>query len=103
MTTKLSHGTSGALRQFAGWVARGTVGYPLFDGSTDYWQVLRDEPSAMESLFAVFANVLELDEEGEPTNAKYAERRAAAYLYEYLTGSMPEGEPDLDEGETDLY
>jgi hypothetical protein len=31
MATQLSHGASGAIRRFAGWVARGTVGHPLLD------------------------------------------------------------------------
>ncbi|MEU4383983.1 hypothetical protein [Promicromonospora sp. NPDC023805] len=75
MSTKLAHGASGALRRFAGWVARGSVGHPLLDG-TDYWDDLRDSPSQMETLFAIFANVLELDDEGEPVNEKRAERRA---------------------------
>jgi hypothetical protein len=36
----------------------------------------------MEICFAIFANVLELDDEGEPVNEKYAERRAAIWLYQ---------------------
>ncbi|MEW2498932.1 hypothetical protein AB0878_00455 [Amycolatopsis sp. NPDC047767] len=67
MTTKLSHGASGALRRFAGRVARGSVGHPLLDG-IDYGDDLRDSPSQMEALFAIFANVLELDDQGEPVN-----------------------------------
>lgn len=98
----LSHGTSGALRRFAGWVARGSVGYPLLDG-IEYWDDLRDSPSQMEILFAIFANVLELDGQGEPVNEKYAERRAAVWIYQYCTGSLPEGEPPLEHWEVQLY
>ena len=32
----------------------------------DYWEELRDSPSQMEICVAIFANVLELDEQGEP-------------------------------------
>lgn len=111
MTTTLSHGASGAVRRFAGWVARGSVGYPLFDqgrpqGRPDvdpYWDALQDEPSSMETLFAVFANTLELDDAGEPTNEKHAERRAAIWLYGYLTGAVPPGEPELGGDEVALY
>lgn len=102
MTGKLSHGTSGALRRFAGWVARGSVGNPLLE-DIDYWDELRESPSQMESLFAVFANVLELDDDGEPVNEKYAERRAALWIYRYFTGTWPEGERPLEDWETKLY
>jgi hypothetical protein len=68
---------SGAIRRFAGWVARGSVGHPMLDG-INYWDELKDSPSQMETCFAIFANVLELDDRGEPTNEKYAERRAVA-------------------------
>jgi hypothetical protein len=40
----------------------------------DYWQILHDEPSAMEQLYAIFANVIEMNDEGEVTNAKYERR-----------------------------
>jgi hypothetical protein len=102
MTTKLSKETSGALRTFAFWVANGTVGHPLLD-EIDYWDTLREGPSYMEMLFAIFANVLELDDDGRPVNAKHAERRAASYIYRLMTGDMPEGEPPFEDWETQLY
>jgi hypothetical protein len=57
----------------------------------------------MEICFAIFANVLELDEQGEPVNEKHAERRAAAWLYQYCTGELPPGEPALQPWECELY
>ncbi|QYN23703.1 hypothetical protein [Amycolatopsis sp. DSM 110486] len=102
MTTRLSHGASGALRRFAGWVARGSVGHPLLDG-IDYWDHLRNSPSQMEALFAIFANVLELDDQGEPVNEEYAERRAAVWIYRYCTGNAPPGEPEFESWEVELY
>jgi hypothetical protein len=72
MTAKISEGASGAIRRFAGWVARGSVGYPMLEG-INYWDALKDSPSQMEICFAIFVNVLELDESGEPVNEKYAE------------------------------
>ena len=102
MTTRLSPGASGALRRFAGWVARGSVGHPLLD-DIDYWDDLRDSPSQMETLFAIFANVLELDDHGDPVNEKYAERRAAVWLYQYCTGSPPANEPPLQHWEVELH
>src|SRR3979411_156452 len=98
MSLRLSHGASGAIRRFAGWVARGSVGHPLPDGS-GYLEGRQDSPPQMEICFAIFANVLELDDHGEPVNEKYAERRAATWLYRYCTGELPPGEADLESWE----
>ncbi len=102
MTSKISGGASGAIRTFAGWVAGGTVGHPMLEG-INYWDELQDSPSQMETCFAIFANVLELDNAGQPVNARYAERRAATWLYKYCTGSWPNGEPELEPWEVQLY
>ncbi|MGP4051200.1 DUF7677 family protein [Streptomyces sp. 2A115] len=67
-----------------------SVGRPMREG-IDYWEEPRESPSQMEICVAIFANVLELDEQGEPVNEKYAERRAAAWLYRYCTGELPPG------------
>jgi hypothetical protein len=69
----------------------------------DYWEDLRESPSAMETCFAIFANVLELDEQGQPVNEKYAERRAATWLYQYCTRELPPGEPEIEPWECQLY
>ncbi|WP_045876663.1 hypothetical protein [Pseudofrankia sp. DC12] len=102
MSVRMSHGASGAVRRFAGWVARGSVGHPLMDG-IDYWTELAESASQMETCFAIFMNVLELDDQGEPINEKYAERRAAVFLYQYCTGELPPGEPELEGWEVELY
>jgi hypothetical protein len=102
MTTRISHGASGAIRRFAGWVARGSVGHPMLEG-INYWDALKGSPSQMETCFAIFVNVLELDDDGEPTNEKYAERRAATWLYRYCTGQLPPGEPELEHWECELF
>lgn len=57
----------------------------------------------MEICFAIFTNVLELDDQGEPTNEKYAERRAALWLHRYCTGRYPSGEPELEPWECELH
>jgi hypothetical protein len=69
----------------------------------DYWDDLRDSPSQMERLFAVFLNNLRLDDQGEPINEKHAERRAACFIYGYCTGQEPPGEPPLEPWEVELY
>jgi hypothetical protein len=83
MTTRVSPSFSGALRTFSYWVANGTVGQPILDG-IDYRFVLSDEPSALETVYAIFANVIEMDDDGNVLNAKYAERRAAQWLRSYM-------------------
>lgn len=40
MSARLSHGASGAIRRFAGWVACGSVGHPMLDG-INYWDAHR--------------------------------------------------------------
>ncbi|QRP45283.1 hypothetical protein [Amycolatopsis sp. FDAARGOS 1241] len=84
-TVRLPTAASGTIRRIAAWVARGWVGHPLVD-DIEYWQTLTDEPTAMEHLFAIFANVLQLGEDGEPLNEEYAERRAATSVFQYCTG-----------------
>jgi hypothetical protein len=69
----------------------------------NYWDELKDSPSQMETCFAVFVNVLELDEHGNPVNEKHAERRAATFLHQYCTGQLPPGEPDLEYWEVELH
>jgi hypothetical protein len=98
---KIGDSFSGALRTFAFWVANGTVGHPLLEG-LEYRQVLLNEPSAMERLFAIFANVIELDETGNVTNAKHAEHRAALWLRAYLEPGFVI-EPALEDWEIALH
>jgi hypothetical protein len=80
---KLGNSFSGALQTFAFWLANGTLGHPLLEG-LECRQVLFEEPSVMERLFAIFANVIELDDHGNVTNTKHAEHRAALWLRAYL-------------------
>jgi hypothetical protein len=78
---KLSPSVRGSIRQFAYWVANRSVGHPLLDG-IDIGAIF-EEPSAMEAAFAVFCNVLEVDERGVVTNFAAAECRAAEHIREY--------------------
>jgi len=98
---KLSPEFSGALRTFSFWMANGSVGLPLLEG-IDYWADLKDSPSLMEEVYAIFANVLEFDENGVPTNAKYAEFRAAQCIRRWCDPSY-EVAPPFEAWETELY
>jgi hypothetical protein len=79
---KLSHSTSGAIRLFSFWLANRTAGLPLLD-EIDYGCIF-EEPSALELTYAIFANVLELDDEGTVLNANHAEHRAAQFIRSYV-------------------
>lgn len=98
---KLSHEFSGALRTFSFWMANGSVGLPLLEG-VDYWDDLRESPSLMEEVYAIFANVLEFDESGVPVNAKYAEFRAAQCIRRWCDPAY-EVIPPFEAWETELY
>lgn len=52
----------------------------------------------METLFAIFANVLELHDEGEPVNEQYTERRAAGWIYRYCTGTRRRANQNFQAG-----
>jgi hypothetical protein len=95
----LSPSFSGALRTFSYWIANGTVGRPLLEG-VDY-SCIFSEPSALEQAYAIFANVIEIDESGTVLNAKYAERRAAQEILRYVTGQPVE--PPFEDWETYLH
>ncbi|WP_432721843.1 hypothetical protein R0381_002061 [Jeongeupia wiesaeckerbachi] len=96
---KLSHSFSGALRTFAYFVASGTQN--TLEG-INYLELYGSDPSAIEQVFAIYANVLELDESGNVLNAKYAERRAADYLRSYFDPAFVVT-PPYEEWETELY
>jgi len=70
---KLSNSFSGALRTFAYFMASGTQ-YTL--KGIDYLSLYGEEPSAIEQVFAIYVNVIELDENGHVLNAKLAEKQA---------------------------
>lgn len=96
---RLSKSVSHAIRMFAFWLANGTVGLPILQG-IDYTCIF-SEPSALEQAFAIFANVLELDETGEVVDGKRAELRAAQWIHCYCTGEPMD--PPLEGWEQALY
>lgn len=97
---KLSHSFSSALRTFSFWIANGTVGYPLLEG-IDYSCIFH-EPSMLEQAYAIFANVIEIDDDGNVLNAKYAEKRAAQFIRSYVDRNYVV-EPPLEAWEVELY
>ena len=96
---KLSNSFSGALRTFAYFLASGTH-YQL--KGTDYIKLYGEEPSAIELAFAIFANVIEIDENGTVINVKYDEKRAVDSIRAYCDPSFSV-EPPYEEWEIELY
>ncbi len=96
---KISNSFSGALRQFTYFIASGTH-HNLVE--IEYLDLFGSEPSAIEMTFAIFTNVIQLDEKGIVTNAKYAEKRATDYLRNYCNPNY-EINPPLEYWEMELY
>lgn len=68
-----------ALRLFAFYIANGTLDEDLMEG-IDYRPQLMAFGSSLEQVFAIFANVLEVDESGEVLNQGDAQFRAAQWV-----------------------
>ncbi len=96
---KLSNSFSGALRTFTYFIASGTH-YQL--KGIEYLDLFGEEPSAIEQAFAIYANVIELDENGIVLNAKYAEKRAVDYIRSYCDSEF-QVEPPYEDWETELH
>lgn len=96
---KLSKSFSGALRTFAYFIASETH-YQL--KGVNYLDLFGEEPSAIEQAFAIFANVIELDENENVLNAKYAEKRAVDYIRSFCESEF-EVQPPYEDWETELY
>jgi hypothetical protein len=96
---KLSNSVSGALRTFAYFMSSGT--HYMLEG-IDYLSLYGREPSAIEAAYAIFANVLEIDEHGEVLNAEHAQKRATDYRRAYCDPSF-KVQPPFEDWETTLH
>lgn len=96
---KLSNSVSGALRTFAYFLSSGT--HDMLEG-VDYISLYGTEPSAIEQVYAIFANVLEMDENGQVVNAQYAQKRATDYLRSYCDASFTV-DPPYEDWEVELH
>lgn len=68
----------------------------------DYLSLYGSEPSAIEQVFAIYVNVIKLDEDGTVLNAKYAEKRATDYLRAYCDPTFIVT-PEYEAWETELH
>lgn len=60
------------------------------------------QPSAIEQAFAIYVNVIQLDDNGKVLNAKYAEKRATDYLRAYFDPNF-EVKPAYEDWEIALH
>ncbi|MFD5702518.1 DUF7677 family protein [Streptomyces lasiicapitis] len=90
-----------AIRLFAFYIANGTVDLDLLDG-IDYKPQLMASGSALEMVFAVFTNVLQLDEVGEVVNEGDAQYRAAQWIRGYCDPDY-RVDPPFETWETELH
>ena len=96
---KLGDSFSGTLRTFAYFMSSGT--HYMLEG-VDYLSLYGSDPSAIERAYAIFANVLELNENSQVLNAQYAQKRATDYLRAYCDRSF-EVDPPFEEWEIALH
>lgn len=96
---RISNSFSGALRTFSYFIASGTH-YQL--EGVEYLDLFGEEPSAIEQAFAIFANVIQLDDKGNVLNAKYAEKRAVDYIRSYCDSNF-EVNPPYEAWELELH
>ena len=97
---KLSHDISAELRLFAFYLANGTLCLEILDG-IDYSDVF-GQPSALEMIFAIFANTLEIDENGKVLNAAHCHKRIAQYIRTWFDRNYIV-EPPFEDWETELH
>jgi hypothetical protein len=97
---KLSASFRGSLRLFAFFLANGTLCADVM-GEINYDDVLTD-PSTLERMFAIYANVIEMDDDGDVVNEDVATRRAAQWLrYSYDNAYIVE--PPFADWELELH
>lgn len=99
---KLSTDVRSSIRFFAFFLANGTVDNDLLDvEEVDYSSVLL-QPSWLESISAIYTNVLEVDEQGNVLNDDQARRRAAQYIRECIDRDYTV-EPPWERWEIELH
>lgn len=99
MSVHLSQSFSSALRNFVYFMASGTH-YNL--KGIDYLSLYGKEPSAIEQVFAIYVNVIQLNDSVEVVNAEYAEIRATDYLKSYIDSSF-KVTPEYEDWEIALH
>ncbi|SHJ55114.1 hypothetical protein SAMN04488007_0689 [Maribacter aquivivus] len=96
---KLSNSFKGSLRTFTYFMASGT--HSMLKG-INYVELYGNEPSAIERVFAIYTNVIELDGNGIVINDEYAQKRATDYLHSYYDSTFIV-QPQFEDWEIELH
>jgi hypothetical protein len=96
---KLSNSFSGALRKFVYFMASGN--HYLLKG-VNYISLYGTHPSVIEQAFAIFANNIEMSDDGEVLNVEHAEKRATGYIRSFLDNNYVVN-PKFEDWEVELY
>ena len=102
---KLSTDYRRCLRLFTYYYYNNTLNFFLkkdFLGDIDYLELMCEEPSWMESLYAVFSNNIEMDENGKVLNFNHCLNRSAQYIKMCCDEEFVV-EPEFEEWELELY
>ncbi|MFJ3661755.1 hypothetical protein ACIPPM_14985 [Streptomyces sp. NPDC090119] len=97
----LSTDLRAALRFFAFYLGNGTLDEDLLDG-IDYRAHLLQFGSDLEMIFAIYTNVLEIDEHGETLNDGDAQYRVAQWIRKCHDPGY-QVEPPFEAWETELH
>ena len=101
---RLSPNLSAEIRLFAFFLSNGSLSSfceDVLSNEFDFDRVLC-EPSILEQVFAVFANTLEIDENGKVLNIPHVYRRVSQYIRREFDQSYIV-EPPFEAWETELH
>jgi hypothetical protein len=98
---KISETVRAELRLFAFFLANRSLDAEFLPATVDYSDIF-SEASALEQVFAIWANVIEIGESGEVRNAGDASKRAAQYIRSYVDSSF-KVEPSFEDWEITLH
>ncbi len=96
---KLSEDVRSELRELAWSLANGSLD---MGQEYDYRPLLREEPGFLENVFALWANVLDVDERGRVVNSDLARSRVEQYIRTWMDKGYTVDPPFAD-WEFELY
>jgi hypothetical protein len=106
---RLSDDFKSRLRHFVYYYTNGTLPYVIGDESIlkgiDYRELLKKEASLVEQAFAIYANNIEMDDQGKVLNDTHAMKRAAQWI-RLVCGKQEDKydvKPEFEDWEVHLY
>ena len=101
---RLGNYVSAEIRLFAFYLSNGSLSSLADDILPDDYDVewVLLEPSLLEQVFAIFANILEIDDTGKVLNSGHVHRRVAQYIRKLFDEDY-EVDPPFEAWETKLH